>query len=198
MSPEQLEGHEADARSDIFAFGATVYETVTGKKAFIGQSQASLISAIMSSDPLPMTAVQRMTPPALDRAVKKCMAKEREERWQSAKDLHDELKWIVEGGLDAGIPAPPVKPAAKAWKRRLAFSVTALLAWAVTAIAIWNLRAPAPQPVSRMVITLPAADRLPPADQRALALSPDGKLLANGSVLFAGQPMDRLPCRRKA
>src|SRR5439155_24322496 len=119
-----------------------------------------------------------MPPRALDRAVKKCLAKERENRWQSAKDLHDELKWIAEGSSEAGMPAPLVKPAAKTWKRRLAFSVGGLLAWAATAIAIWNLRAPAPQPVSRMVITLPVGDRLPPADQHALALSPDGKLLA--------------------
>src|SRR5262249_32375703 len=135
-------------------------------------------SAIMSSDPLPMASVQRMTPLALDRAVKKCIAKERDERWQSATDLHDELKWIAEGGSEAGMPGPLVKPAARNWKQRLAFSVAGLLAWAVTAVAIWNLRAPASEPIRRMVITLPTGDRLPPADQRALAFSPDGKLLA--------------------
>jgi serine/threonine-protein kinase len=189
MSPEQLEGLEADARSDIFAFGVTVYEMVTGKKAFTGQSQASLISAIMSSDPLPMASLQPVTPTLLDRTVKKCVAKEPEDRWQSAKDLHDELKWIAEAGPEAGMPAPLAKPAAKTWRRRLAFGIAGLLAWAVTGIAIWNLRAPAPQPVSRMVITLPAGDRLPPADQRALALSPDGKLLAYVAIHDAVQQL---------
>ena len=91
MSPEQLEGKEADARSDILAFGAMLYEMATGKKAFQGKTQASLIASILASQPPPMISLQPMTPVALDRAVKKCMAKEREDRWQSAKDLHDEL-----------------------------------------------------------------------------------------------------------
>ena len=80
MAPEQLEGQEADARTDIFAFGVVVYEMATGKKAFAGKSQASVISAIMSSDPQPLSSIQPMTPPALDRAVKKCLAKEPEDR----------------------------------------------------------------------------------------------------------------------
>src|SRR6202165_2255444 len=96
MAPEQLEGKEADARTDIFAFGVVVYEMATSKKAFEGKSQASVISAIMSSDPQPMSSLQPMTPPALDRVVKTCLAKEPDERCQSAKDLTDELKWIVE------------------------------------------------------------------------------------------------------
>src|SRR5713226_9610849 len=80
MAPEQLEGKEVDSRTDIFAFGAIVYEMATGKKAFEGKSQASVISAIMSSEPAPMTTLQPMTPPALDRVVKKCLAKEPEKR----------------------------------------------------------------------------------------------------------------------
>ena len=106
MAPEQLEGKEVDARTDIFAFGAVVYEMATGKKAFEGKSQASLIAKILEIDPPPMSSLQPMTPPALDRVVKKCLAKEPEKRWQVASDLCDELKWIAEGGLHAGIPAP--------------------------------------------------------------------------------------------
>src|ERR1022692_2040428 len=98
MAPEQLEGKEVDARTDIFAFGAVVYEMATGKRAFEGKSQASLISAIMSSDPPPMSSLQPMTPPAFDRVVKACLAKEPDERWQTAGDLGRELKWIAEGG----------------------------------------------------------------------------------------------------
>src|SRR5450759_4894134 len=82
MAPEQLEGKEADVRTDIFAFGAVLYEMATGKKAFAGSSQASLISAIMKEDPAPLSAIQPMTPPALERVVRTCLAKDPEERFQ--------------------------------------------------------------------------------------------------------------------
>src|SRR6201997_964851 len=89
MAPEQLEGKETDARTDIFAFGAVVYEMATGQKAFEGKSQASVISAIMSSDPPLIASLQPMTPPTLDRVVKKCLAKDHKKRWQDASDLCD-------------------------------------------------------------------------------------------------------------
>src|SRR6266852_5215939 len=98
MAPEQLEAKEVDARTDIFAFGVVVYEMAAGKKAFGGKSQASVIGAILKDDPPPISSFQSMTPPALDRVVKRCLAKEPDERCQSAKDLTDELKWIAEGG----------------------------------------------------------------------------------------------------
>src|SRR6202166_213275 len=98
MAPEQLEGKEVDARTDIFAFGAVVYEMATGKRAFEGKSQASLIAKILETDPPPMSLLQPVTPPALDRLVKKCLAKEPEKRWQAASDVCDELKWIAEQG----------------------------------------------------------------------------------------------------
>ena len=87
MAPEQLEGREADARTDIFAFGAVLYEMLTGKKAFEGTSHASVSAAIMSSDPTPISALQPLTPPALDRVVATCLAKDPDERWQSARDV---------------------------------------------------------------------------------------------------------------
>ena len=108
MAPEQLEGKPADARTDIFAFGALLYEMLTGKRAFEGTSQASLISAILSSDPPPIALRQPLSSPALDRVVKKCLAKDPDERWQSAHDLTSELKWIAESGLQAGVAAPGV------------------------------------------------------------------------------------------
>src|SRR5437588_7334386 len=98
MAPEQLEGKEADARTDIFALGEVIYEMATGRPAFIGKSRASLIAAILSSEPQPMAAMQPMTPLALERVVKRCLAKEPDDRWQTARDLELELKWIAEGG----------------------------------------------------------------------------------------------------
>ena len=83
MAPEQLEGEEADARTDIWAFGCVLYEMATGKKAFSGASRASLISAIMQNDPPPISTVQPMSPPALDRLVKTCLAKDPEDRFHT-------------------------------------------------------------------------------------------------------------------
>src|ERR1700674_5552019 len=90
MAPEQLEGKEVDARTDIFAFGVVVYEMATGKRAFEGKTQASVIGAILKDDPTPISSLQPMTPPALDRLMKKCLAKDPEERWQNAHDLVSE------------------------------------------------------------------------------------------------------------
>jgi eukaryotic-like serine/threonine-protein kinase len=96
MAPEQLEGQEADARTDIFAFGAVLYEMVTGKKAFAGGSQASLIAAILERDPPRVSEVRPDSPPGLDRLVSKCLAKNRDTRWQTSQDLLDELRWTTE------------------------------------------------------------------------------------------------------
>jgi predicted Ser/Thr protein kinase len=180
MAPEQLEGKEVDARTDIFAFGAMVYEMATGKRAFEGKTQASLIAAILEREPPPMSSLQPMTPPALDRVVKRCLAKDRDDRWQTARDLEVELKWIAEGGSQAG-PAPTraMKGFRALGRRALILSVGIfLLGAAIASLATWNLKpspAPPSQPVSRTVITLPTGQQLGGLENgSAVALSPDG------------------------
>jgi len=107
MAPEQLEGKEADARTDIFALGAVIYEMATGRKAFAGKSHASLISAIMTAEPPPISTLQSMTPPALDHVVRTCLAKEPDSRWQTASDVLLQLKWIAAGNSQAAFPVVP-------------------------------------------------------------------------------------------
>src|ERR1700674_3053421 len=110
MAPEQVEAKEVDARTDIFAFGAVVYEMATGKKAFEGKTSASVMAAILKDEPPAMSSLTPMTPPQLDRVVKKCLAKEPDDRWQTARDLEVELKWISEGGSQVTLaPTAAVK-----------------------------------------------------------------------------------------
>jgi Tol biopolymer transport system component len=156
MAPEQLEGKEADARTDIFAFGAVVYEMATGRRAFEGKSQASLIAAILEHDPPPMTTVQPLTPPALDRVVRTCLAKDPDERWQNAHDVMAELRWIAEGAYQLGIAAPVV--ARHRGRERLAWALAAagLAAALGTAILSRPERAPAYSSLVRAYVPAPA------------------------------------------
>src|SRR5207253_2418004 len=100
MAPEQLHGADTDARTDIFAFGAVVYEMVTGRQVFEGKSQASVIAATLEHDPPPMSALQPLAPPLLDHVITRCLAKDPDERWQTASDLKRELKWVTESDAD--------------------------------------------------------------------------------------------------
>ena len=180
MAPEQLEGKEADARTDLFAFGALLYEMVTGKKAFEGKSQASLIGAIMGSHPPSISAVQSMSPPLvnLNHLVARCLAKEPDERWQTASDVMHELKWIADAGghLTAGSPADgPTVPK----RRARVMAIGGVILGAVLASLIgWGLRAPTP-PSSplRFKIDLPAIEPLV-RNRPAVAVSPDGTKIA--------------------
>ena len=100
MAPEQLHGSDTDARTDIFAFGALVYEMATGRQAFEGKSQASVIAAILEQRPAPITTLQPLAPQLLDHVVTRCLAKDPDDRWQTASDLKRELQWLAEGGAD--------------------------------------------------------------------------------------------------
>jgi Tol biopolymer transport system component len=135
MAPEQLEGQEADARTDIFAFGAVLYEMLTGQRAFDGKGHASLISAIISSNPPPISASQPLTPPVLDRVVKKSLAKDRDARWQTARDLHDELTWIAAeraqpSGVSASSSVVVLAPSTR-WRLAVAIGAAIIVAFAV-------------------------------------------------------------------
>jgi len=117
MAPEQLEGADADARTDIFAFGAMLYEMATGRRAFEGKTKTSLIASIVSGEPPRMSSLQPLTPPALERVVSICLAKDPDERRQTAHDVLLELKWIAEGGSQAGVPRWwPIAGTANGWR----------------------------------------------------------------------------------
>ncbi len=146
MAPEQLEGKEGDARGDIWALGATLYEMATGQKPFEGASQASLISSILRDEPRPMQNFVPMSPPALDRAVRQCLTKDPQERWQSAGDLRRELEWLVASGaassVTPGMPSTSASTASAGSSSRTATRVGA----------------PGPLPRSRwLLLALPAA-----------------------------------------
>ena len=188
MAPEQLEGKEADARTDIFAFGAVLYEMATGRKAFSGASQASLISAIMKEEPAPIATLQPMTPPALDRVVRTCLAKDPEERWQSAHDIKSELSWIAQAGSQAGIAAPVV--ASRRRRDRLGWGVAgAVLGAILAAAATWGVLARRPavsRPVTRVAVPIPAGDTFVTDNYLTLAISPDGR-----RVVYVGRRADK-------
>jgi eukaryotic-like serine/threonine-protein kinase len=175
MSPEQLEGKESDHRTDLFALGTVLYEMATGKKAFTGKSHASLISAILKDEPAPISQIQPMTPAALDHIVKKCLAKDSEDRWQTAHDVGSELKWIAESSSAMSSPTAARHRNRFAW---LGWGIAAVLligfVIALTPIgARWISRSSVKRPI-RFAFSPPAGTTL----GYGLALSPEGNRIA--------------------
>jgi eukaryotic-like serine/threonine-protein kinase len=181
MAPEQLEGHEADARTDIFAFGAIVYEMITGKKAFEGKSQASLIAAILEREPPPVSSLQPLVPQTLDRVIRGCLAKDPDERWQTARDLSIPLHWIAEAAPGAVVGETSSRKVVRLWRSlSVALLVLAAAGWGVT-VRLWRT-APSSEPVVFSVAPPDGATFATPGGVPSglpwIALSPDSRVLA--------------------
>ena len=192
MAPEQVEGRPSDARTDLWALGAIVYEMVTGKRAFEGTSAASVMSAILDREPPPLTAIQPLAPPLLDRLVRQCLAKSPDDRPDGAHDVADELRWLVsESGRSATGGATPSRRA-RGWT--LAFLALAAVGVTGALMVRWNA---AQHTVSRPVhasILLAASGLTLETGPGGIALSPDGRTL----VFVASRPNEpsRLWMRR--
>jgi Tol biopolymer transport system component/predicted Ser/Thr protein kinase len=185
MAPEQVEGQEADARTDIFALGVLLYEMAAGKRPFEGKSRASLIASILEREPEPISSLQPMTPPAFERVVKGCLAKEPDQRWQTAHDVGMQLEWIAEGGSQAGVAAPVVSRRKTRDRLALICMAVAFVAAATFGVLWWQGRANA---APRLVTSILAPEKVEPifGASGSAFLSPDGKRIA-----FVGQTAER-------
>ena len=170
MSPEQLQGLEADHRSDIFSFGAVLYELLTGKRAFGGANSASVIAAILTAEPQPITTVVPLSPPALDRILRACLEKDPEVRWQSARDLARALQWVMDGTCPEPVTANRA-PSRTGW---MAAGVLGLAAAGLGATLL--LKAPPEAPVVRLNAPAPSTSFM-----ARPVLSPDGSRVAFNS-----------------
>ena len=183
MAPEQVEGKSVDARTDIFAFGAVIFEMLTGRKAFDGDSQASLVAAILTSEPPTVSALRSSLPSSLDRTVAKCLAKDPDERWQTARDLWDELSWIA-SGASVETTMDKDKPRRSAM---VAVVVGVLAGMFAAGVAVWNtMSAPAPRPSLHFRESVPEGLEIRTMYSPPLVFSPDGDQL----VLISGLALE--------
>ncbi len=182
MAPEQLEGRPADVRTDLFAFGTVLFEMVTGRRPFAGESSAAIITAILAGEPPAVSTIRALSPPALDRIVRTCLAKDPDSRWQSAADLGRELSWIERTDQAAtGTAAGREASAMRVLRGRRLPWVVAAVAAAAAAAALLRPRAPAsalPQIVRFELAPPKGSALLTSVETTVLAVSPDGSKLA--------------------
>ena len=189
MAPEQIEGKPADARADLFALGLVLFEMLTGRRPFEGNSRASVMAAILEREPPAVSSLQPLATPSLDRVVSTCLAKDPEDRWQTARDLLRELKWLAEPAVASGA-SHGTPTATKRLHRVLVPGATALIAAIATGSAMWTLSRRLPvseSAVAHLTIALRADEQVAGLNGGALALSPDGRLLAYVGIR-AGAP----------
>lgn len=183
MSPEQIEGKELDGRSDIFSLGGVLYEMLTGKRAFDGKSQLSVASAILEKEPAPVTVTKPMTPPVLDHVIRRCLAKDPEDRWQSASDIKSELLWVSQSSGEAAIRRQTIR--AKAWWAYAVLSAggaVLLVAITVVSASMFSHRGSTAAVVRSVIAPSPNVTLLTLGDQAgAPAISRDGS-----NLVFAG------------
>ena len=176
MAPEQLEGKAVDPRTDIFTLGAVLYEMATGKKAFSGASQASLISSIMTSEPPAISTVEPAAPPLLEHLVQRCLAKRPEDRWQSVRDVSGELRWLA----STRAPGAPAVAVPSRNGRFIAIAGFVLVAALLAAFGLGRLRSGDAHPQAIRFLVAPPAGAFFTHDVVApnMAISPDGRHLA--------------------
>jgi serine/threonine protein kinase len=177
MSPEQLEGKEADSRSDIFSFGILLYEMSTGVKAFKGSSQASLIASIMKEKPRSASEIQPLVPPMLEQVINQCLNKDPEQRWQTAGDLKRSLLWVSEGGSQIGLPAVLSKK--RKSREKSAWAIVILLLGVSVALSyfLWQYMSETKH-ITKSHIIAPENTEFDTNGGGSFALSPDGQKLA--------------------
>jgi serine/threonine-protein kinase len=177
MSPEQIEGNVADARSDIFALGAVLYEMATGHRAFEGKTKLSVVSAILNHEPRPITALQSTLPSSLDYVIRICLAKDREERFQTAHDVKLQLNWLSQFGTTGAVPQGK-QIAPRGWRLAIGMAVTAVVVLVLLLVKLASPPASSEHGITRLSVILPAKQEVAADVTQAVALSPDGKRLA--------------------
>ena len=195
MAPEQIEAGEVDARTDIFAFGCVLYELLTGHRAFEGQTSSSVMAAVLATKPRPIEELVPLTPPALERIVSRCLAKDPEDRWQTARDVAAELQWVGQGGSKVGLPA--LVSGRRRVREHLAWAACAVATIAAIGFAFaWMRRAPEPAAVVRFPLAMPVnvQNASPPV------VSPDGRSIvfaadSDGRRMIWIRPLDALEGR---